>query len=94
MNRWYDKNQQKIDLKMINLTEKEIERYHEMFKKLDTNSDGKIDVYDLVVLFDKIKHPNLIDNSKSTQKRESNLLKAKVLKLINLSKYYLMFLTC
>lgn len=64
---------------MIHFTQKDMERYHEMFRKLDTNSDGKIDVYDLVVLFDKIKHPNVIDNSKLSHKKESNLLKAKVL---------------
>ncbi|RNA09636.1 calcium-binding mitochondrial carrier S -2 isoform X2 [Brachionus plicatilis] len=62
---------------MINLSEKDIQRYHEMFEKLDTNSDGKIDVYDLIVLFDKIKHPIENEDSKPSRKKESNLIKAK-----------------
>lgn len=63
---------------MINLNEKDTERYHEMFKKLDTNSDGKIDVYDLIVLFDKIKHSNHQNEEKLGMKKESSLAKAKV----------------
>lgn len=63
---------------MINLNEKDMVRYHEMFTKLDTNSDGKIDVYDLVVLFDKIKHSNDTESPKPSQKKESSFLKAKV----------------
>jgi len=36
-----------------NASAKDSERYHELFKKLDVNSDGKIDVNDLVHLFQK-----------------------------------------
>jgi Ca2+-binding EF-hand superfamily protein len=36
-----------------NASAKDSERYHELFKKLDVNSDGKIDVNDLVHLFKK-----------------------------------------
>ena len=63
---------------MINLSEKDTVRYHEMFKKLDTNSDGKIDIYDLIVLFDKVKHANDEDDEKLARKKESSLAKAKV----------------
>lgn len=48
--------------KMINLSPKETERYHELFKKLDLNSDGKIDVNDLVKLFEKYKHKDNNEN--------------------------------
>jgi Ca2+-binding EF-hand superfamily protein len=40
---------------MVNLNQKDSERYQELFEMLDQNSDGKLDVNDLVVLFDKNK---------------------------------------
>jgi len=61
---------------MINLSPKERERYHELFKKLDSNSDGKIDVNDLVNLFEKIKHKGNDLNLLKIQ--ENNLNRAKV----------------
>jgi Ca2+-binding EF-hand superfamily protein len=36
-----------------NANAKDSKRYHELFKKLDVDSDGKIDVNDLVHLFKK-----------------------------------------
>ncbi len=36
---------------MVNLGKIDSERYHELFRKLDIDSDGKIDVNDLVFLF-------------------------------------------
>lgn len=38
---------------MINLSPKDKKRYQALFEKLDTNSDGKIDINDLVTLFDR-----------------------------------------
>jgi Ca2+-binding EF-hand superfamily protein len=52
---------------MVNLGKIDSERYHELFRKLDIDSDGKIDVNDLVFLFGKSK-----DN------KEDNLKRAKV----------------
>ena len=41
---------------MINhLSPKDRQRYNDLFQKLDTNADGKIDVHDLVNLFEKQK---------------------------------------
>ena len=37
------------------LSEKDSERYRKLFSQLDRNSDGKIDVNDLVIFFDKHK---------------------------------------
>jgi Ca2+-binding EF-hand superfamily protein len=45
---------------MVNLSSEDTKRYSELFKKLDLNSDGKIDVNDLVKVFEKNK------NSKET----------------------------
>ena len=43
-------------IKMINhLSPKDRQRYNDLFQKLDTNADGKIDVHDLVNLFEKQK---------------------------------------
>ena len=52
---------------MVTLNKNDSERYHELFRKLDIDSDGKIDVNDLVFLFGKSKHD-----------KESNLKRAKV----------------
>lgn len=43
-------------LNMVNLSPEDTKRYSELFKKLDLNSDGKIDVNDLVKVFEKNKH--------------------------------------
>ena len=40
---------------MNDINSKDQERYHDLFKKLDVNSDGKIDVNDLVALFEQNK---------------------------------------
>ena len=52
---------------MVSLNKNDSERYHDLFRKLDTDSDGKIDVNDLVFLFDKSKDD-----------KEDNLKRAKV----------------
>ncbi len=51
---------------MVNLSQKDSERYEKLFEKLDQNSDGKLDVNDLVVIFEKHKS------------NESSLKRAKV----------------
>ena len=43
---------------MINLSPSDRKRFHDLFQKIDTNSDGKIDVNDLVILFEKFKKKN------------------------------------
>ena len=40
---------------MNDINSKDEKRYHDLFKKLDVNSDGKIDVNDLVALFEQNK---------------------------------------
>lgn len=69
---------------MINLSPKDTERYHELFKKLDTNSDGTIDVNDLVALFDKIKDKKYSKEFENDIDliRESSLSRAKVFDLL------------
>ena len=54
---------------MHDLNSKDRERYHELFKKLDVNSDGKIDVNDLVALF---------ENNKVSDCQQSHLVRAQV----------------
>lgn len=51
------------------LTPKQAQRYHELFKKLDTNSDGKIDVSDLLELFERAKESN---GTKKTDAADNN----------------------
>lgn len=53
---------------MVNLNANDSERYHELFRRLDNDSDGKINVNDLVYLFDK----------KSTSNKENSLRRAQV----------------
>ena len=50
------------------LSVQESERYRDLFKKLDHNGDGKIDVDDLVVLFEKHKISNSDESSLSRAK--------------------------
>ena len=52
---------------MVSLDKNDSKRYHDLFRKLDIDSDGKIDVNDLVFLFDKSKDD-----------KENNLKRAKV----------------
>ena len=40
---------------MHELNAKDRKRYHDLFVKLDVNSDGKVDVNDLVALFEQNK---------------------------------------
>lgn len=54
--------------KMIDLTPKQAQRYHEMFKRLDTNSDGKIDVSDLLELFERLTSKSGNDQSDSVDR--------------------------
>ena len=54
---------------MHKLSKKDEQRYSELFKKLDVNSDGKIDVKDLVKLFEQ----NQIQNC-----QESHQMRAEV----------------
>jgi hypothetical protein len=51
---------------MVNLDQSSTERYHELFQKLDINSDGKIDVNDLVFIFEKYKNDK-VNNLKRAQ---------------------------
>ena len=53
---------QQATAKMSELTTKQAQRYHEMFKRLDTNSDGKIDVSDLLELFERLKKRDAEDD--------------------------------
>ena len=68
---------QKATAKMSELTTKQAQRYHEMFKRLDTNSDGKIDVSDLLELFERIKKRDDEDDL-STLNDEIDVNRAKV----------------
>jgi Ca2+-binding EF-hand superfamily protein len=60
---------------MINLSPEDRKRYQELFHRLDANSDGKIDVNDLVVLFDKNKPSK---NEAEIADEEHSLRRAKV----------------
>jgi hypothetical protein len=33
----------------------DVQRYKELFNKLDTNGDGKINIKDIIILYEKIK---------------------------------------
>jgi len=57
-----------VDVMTPQCDEKTSERYQELFNELDRNSDGKIDVNDLLVLF----------NKNANTHRESSLARAKV----------------
>lgn len=52
-------------------TEKDAERYQKLFRKLDRNSDGKIDVNDLATLFDKHKN---IKNKETSVNRAKKVI--------------------
>lgn len=63
---------------MINLSPKDKKRYEALFEKLDTNSDGKIDINDLVTLFDRhepSENEALLDTSGT---KHSSLHRARV----------------
>lgn len=64
---------------MGNLSQEDNQRYHELFKKLDLNSDGKIDMNDLVKVFEKHK------NSKETSITRAQKLMSKVNKVDDLN---------
>ena len=51
------------------ISDKDAERYKELFKKLDQNSDGKLDVQDLVKAFEQ---------NRTEATKESSLKRAKV----------------
>ena len=51
------------------LSDKDAQRYKELFRKLDQNSDGKLDVQDLVKAFEQ---------NKTEATKESSLKRAKV----------------
>ena len=53
-------------------TEKDAERYQKLFRKLDRNSDGKIDVNDLATLFDK--HKNIKNKETSVNRAKVKIL--------------------
>jgi Ca2+-binding EF-hand superfamily protein len=69
---------------MKNLSAADHARYEELFKRLDSNSDGKIDVNDLVVLFDRNKAAaNTSSDSKADeQQTDTSLTRAKVINKI------------
>jgi Ca2+-binding EF-hand superfamily protein len=51
------------------LTDAQRKRYTELFAKLDSNKDGKLDVYDLVAAFER---------NKLNASQENNLNRARV----------------
>ena len=69
-------------LNMINKNDKTTtttKRYKELFQKLDVNSDGKINVNDLLRLFEtKSTQRPILDNDDAAQTDQKNLSRAKV----------------
>jgi Ca2+-binding EF-hand superfamily protein len=53
----------------VNLTDAQRKRYTELFAKLDSNKDGKLDVNDLIAVFER----NSLNNC-----QENNMNRAKV----------------
>ena len=61
-------------------------RYYKLFNKLDPNGDGKIDVRDLVALFNEHK--------KCEKNKESSLSQTKVDSLNSRSVIWILFFRC
>ncbi len=70
------------------LSEKDSERYRKLFSKLDRNSDGKIDVNDLVIFFDKHNYEKVNETSLSRAQVNDLLNSILFIKVILLIIYF------
>jgi Ca2+-binding EF-hand superfamily protein len=70
---------------MINLSPGDRKRFHDLFQKIDSDKDGKIDVDDLVNLYEKLKLSGDLPptSPESTSNSTNSLSRAKVDPLFN-----------